>query len=70
MPTVEFATGRLWTDVPGGIRPLPDQLLPAFSPATLCLREWVEYWIEAPGADGLQVGSSLYRPVAAGLFRL
>lgn len=70
LPTVEFATGRLWTDVPGGIRPLPDQLLPAFSPATLCLREWVEYWIEAPGADGLQVGSSLYRPVAAGLFRL
>lgn len=70
VPTVEFPAGHLWTEVPGGIRAIPPHLRAAFSPATLCLYEWVDYWIEAPGADGLRVGSTLLRPVTAGLFRL
>jgi len=52
----------------------PESISPAlhhaFAPATLCVREWTEYYVQCPGADRLSVGSEGAERVPQGPFRL
>jgi predicted component of viral defense system (DUF524 family) len=48
--------------------PIPSDLRSAFSPATHCLYEWTEYWLEYHGADRLRLVDTWLAPKVKGWF--
>jgi uncharacterized protein len=62
--------GRLRSQTAAGIQAVPSHLCPRFAPATYCLFEWSDYWLECDGADGLRVGDERLEPISRGLFRV
>jgi len=46
---------RLWEERGNAIEPVPQELCQALAPATHCLPEWADYWVEFPEADELLV---------------
>lgn len=70
--SISFGSGRLFSQSgPGSLIAVPPELRPTLAPATCCLREWTDYWVECPGANRLRVGDHWLEPIAhTGLFRL
>ena len=50
--------------------PIHPDLQRDFAPATGCLYEWKDYWLECPSVDRLHVGSTWVEPIARDLFCL
>ncbi|MGB8648555.1 MAG: DUF2357 domain-containing protein [Anaerolineae bacterium] len=67
---MDFGSGRLWTNAAEALFPVPAEQRRAFAPASHCLREWTEYWIEYPDADRLRVGETWLPRVARDIFHL
>ncbi|HOU13692.1 MAG TPA: DUF2357 domain-containing protein [Anaerolineae bacterium] len=42
--------------------PIPVDMQQVFAPASRCLLEWEDYWVEIPEADTLRVGTMWYTP--------
>lgn len=42
--------------------PIPSDMQPALAPASCCLLEWEDYWIELPEADALRIGVVWHTP--------
>lgn len=68
--TAPSVGARLRGKVEKDIFPVPDDLAKIFSPATLCIYEWTDYWLEAEGSNRVRVGDSWCDPVGAGLFQV
>ena len=54
---IQIGKLRLWEEQGGGIELVPDEFCRTLAPATHCLREWTDYWVEYPGAESFRVGS-------------
>ena len=57
-----------WLDE--GPEPLPEDLLSKLAPATSYLYEWREYWLKAPHADSVAVGTTQAEKIGEDLFRI
>jgi uncharacterized protein len=68
--SLTFGASHLQSANGQSILSVPLDLRGAFAPATHCLYEWMDYWLDYPGADRLVVGNTVLKPVVGSLFRI